>query len=140
MFSQYQIKLLTTFFMIRWWPTVCNFAKKQILLQICSRSLLKLSKLLFCRGRLWWLLLLLDKSSRYYEHFIKQTTPRQFSILINDSHLREINLHETSKRTVQACSPWDSLFTLEMVIFLFLATKFWYYVLTLISMYIILFT
>ena len=30
---------------------------------------------------------------------IKQTPARQFSILINDSDLREIDLHETSKRT-----------------------------------------
>ena len=31
---------------------------------------------------------------------VKQTPPRSFSILIKDSHLREIDLHETSKRTV----------------------------------------
>ena len=37
---------------------------------------------LFCRANLWWLLLLLDKNSRYFERCIKQTTPRQFSILI----------------------------------------------------------
>ena len=30
---------------------------------------------------------------------IKQTPPRQFSILINDKDLREIDSHETSKRT-----------------------------------------
>ena len=30
---------------------------------------------------------------------LKKTCPRQFSTLINDLHLREIELHETSKRT-----------------------------------------
>ena len=30
---------------------------------------------------------------------IKKTPPTQFSILINDSNLRENELHETSKRT-----------------------------------------
>ena len=37
----------------------------------------------------------MDENSRYYERFIKQIPPRQFSILINDSDLREIDLHET---------------------------------------------
>ena len=40
------------------------------------------------------MLLLFDKN---YERYIKQTSPRQFLILINDSDLREIDLHETSK-------------------------------------------
>ena len=30
---------------------------------------------------------------------LKKTCPRQFSTLINDLDLREIELHETSKRT-----------------------------------------
>ena len=47
----------------------------------------------------WWLLLLLDKNSTYYESSIKQIPPRQFSILINGGGLRENDLHETSTRT-----------------------------------------
>ena len=90
----------------RLWPTTCNFTKK-FPRQIFSRTLLKLSKLLFWRVSLWWVLLLLDKNSRYYEPCIKQPPLRQFSILINDSDLRKIDLHETS-----ACSLWDSLFHL----------------------------
>ena len=43
--------------------------------------------------------LLLDKDSRYHEHYMQQTIPSQFSILINNCNLREIYLHETSKRT-----------------------------------------
>ena len=38
-------------------------------------------------------------NSRYYER-CQQTPPRSFSILIKDSHLRETDLHETSKRKV----------------------------------------
>ena len=36
---------------------------------------------------------------KHYERCIKQTPPRQVSILINDSDLREIALHDISKRT-----------------------------------------
>ena len=53
-------------------------------------TLLKLSKLLFCRASLWRRLLLWDKNRRYYEHCIKQTAPRH---LISDR-----DLYETSKR------------------------------------------
>ena len=47
-------------------------------------------------------LLLLDKSSTYYERCIKQTPPIKFSILINDKNLRKLYLQEIdfSKRTV----------------------------------------
>ena len=64
-----------------------------------SRTLRKLLKLIFCRASLSWLLLLLDENSRNYGRCIKQTLPQQFSILINESGLREIDLHETSERT-----------------------------------------
>ena len=57
--------------------------------------MLKLPKLLFFGASHWWLLLLLDKNIRYYQRCIKQTPPRQFSILINDSDLREFDLHAT---------------------------------------------
>ena len=43
--------------------------------------------------------MLLDENSRYYERCIKETLPKQFSILINDSDLRETDLHENSKGT-----------------------------------------
>ena len=36
---------------------------------------------------------------RSTQHCIKQNRPRQFSILINDSDLRKIDFHKTSKRT-----------------------------------------
>ena len=55
--------------------------------------MLDLSNFLFCKARL---LLLLDKNNRFCESCIKQTPSRQFSILTNDSDLREIDLHETS--------------------------------------------
>ena len=58
-----------------------------------------MSEFLFCRGRPCWLLLLLGENSRYYKRYIKQTPPKQFSILINDSNLREIEFHEIWKRT-----------------------------------------
>ena len=61
--------------------------------------MLKLPKLLFFSASHWWLLLLLDKNIRYYQRCIKQTPPGQFSILINDSDLREFDLHATLKKT-----------------------------------------
>ena len=78
-------------FLIKLWPRVCNFTEKNSVTYF-SKTLLKFSKLLFCRESLWrWrLLLLIDKNSRYYKRCIKQT-PRQFYILINDSDLREID-------------------------------------------------
>ena len=44
------------------------------------------------------MLLLFDKNCIYYERYIKQTSPRQFLILINDSDLREIDLHQNITR------------------------------------------
>ena len=82
------------------WLTFCNFIKKETRPKIFSRTLLKFSYLLFCKANPWCLLLLLDKNSRYYERWIKQIAPWQFSILINDSDLRETDLHEISKITV----------------------------------------
>ena len=70
------------------WARLCNFTKKQASSQIFAKTLLKLSKLLFCRLSRWWLLLVLDKNSR-----------RQFLILINASASRDIDFHETSKTT-----------------------------------------
>ena len=78
---------------------VSTFTKTQFPSLISSKTLSKLSKFLFFRVSIWWLLLLLDKNGRPYEHCIKQTTPIQFSILINDSDLRKNYLHETSNRT-----------------------------------------
>ena len=66
------------------WPTVVSQISRTF-----SKTLLALPKLLFCRGKLWRLLLLLDKNSRYYERCIKQTRPRKFSILIKDSDLAD---------------------------------------------------
>lgn len=76
--------------------------KKQTPSQIFLKTLLKLPKLLFFSASHWWLLLLLDKNIRYYQRCIKQTPPGQFSILINDSDLREIDMHEIAKRTSPA--------------------------------------
>ena len=95
-----KIYLQSNSFLKRLWSTVCNITKKQIPSQIFSRNLVKLSKRLFCRWSIWWLLLFLDKNSKYYESCIKQTPPRQLSILFNDSDLREIDLHRISKRIV----------------------------------------
>ena len=44
-------------FLVRLWSTVCNFARKQILSHIFSRTLLKVSRILFFGASLWWLLL-----------------------------------------------------------------------------------
>ena len=49
----------------------------------------KIFKTSILQNQPYWLLLVLDENSR-----------RQFSILINDSDLRKIDLHETSKRTL----------------------------------------
>ena len=84
--------------LIRLGTTVWNFTTKQTPSWIFSTVLLKLPKLPFRISRLWWLLLLLDKISRYYEHCNKQTPPKQFPILINDSDSRESDLHENLKR------------------------------------------
>ena len=73
--------------------------KKQTPSQIFLKTSLKLPKLLFFSASHWWLLLLLDKNIRYYQRCIKQTPPGQFSILINDSDLREFDLHATLKKT-----------------------------------------
>ena len=81
---------------------VSTFTKTQFPSLISSKTLSKLSKFLFFRVSIWWLLLLLDKNGRPYERCIKrskQTTLIQFSILINDNDLRKNNLHETSNRT-----------------------------------------
>ena len=51
----------------------------------------------FLAWRLWWLLLLPDKNSRYYVRCIKQTSPRQLLILVNDIDMREIDLRETQR-------------------------------------------
>ena len=77
---------------------VSTFTKTQFPSLISSKTLSKLSKFLFFRVSIWWLLLLLDKNGRPYERCIKQTTPIQFSILINDNDLRKNYLHETSNR------------------------------------------
>ena len=64
-----------------------------------SRKSIKLSKLLFCRASLWQVFLLLDNNNRSYKGCIKQTPPKQYSILVNHSDLREIDFLETSRRT-----------------------------------------
>ena len=43
--------------------------------------------------------MLLHRNTRYYERCTKETLSRKFSILFNDSDLRKIDLHESSKRT-----------------------------------------
>ena len=95
MFTRFlKIYLQSNWFLIRLWPTVCNLPKKQTPSQIFTKTLLKLSKLLFGRANLWWWLLLLDQNSRYYEQCIKQTAPRQLTISISNR-----DFHETSKRS-----------------------------------------
>ena len=83
-------------------PAVCKFTKKQTPTHIFSRTLLKLSKFLFYRASLWWLLLLLDKNSSYYERCITvNKLPNKTIFDFNQwlPFLREIDLHETSERT-----------------------------------------
>ena len=46
---------------------------------------------------------------------VKQTPPRQFSILINDIDLREIDLHGISKRTVDIEQAWDTLLIVNLI-------------------------
>ena len=53
---------------------------------------LKLLQRLFPRASLSLLLLSLDKNNRYYKHCIKQTTPEQLLILVNDSDLQKTDL------------------------------------------------
>ena len=102
-FFQYQIKLIKFFqilkayqwrnsFLIRLWPTVCNFTKKQTPSKTFSMTSLKLLQRLFPRASLSLLLLSLDKNNRYYKHCIKQTTPKQLLILFIDSDLQKTDL------------------------------------------------
>ena len=88
------------FVLIMLWPTVCNFTKNKLLhrylQRLCQNCQNSFSEQVFAGS------LLLDKNSRHYERYIKQTLlgePRQSSILINDSYLQEIDLHGTSNRT-----------------------------------------
>ena len=76
----------------------------------------KLSRFLFCKASFWWLLLLLDKNTRYHERYIKQTPPGQFSILISDSiyeKLNSLNLTKNNFYRTNACIPWNLLLFLH---------------------------
>ena len=81
--------------LIRLWLTVCNFTKEQTPAQCFLRTLLKLSKLLFwkqafsgCSVLICYYIKIADIMN---VDIIKQNPPRQYSILINDSNLREID-------------------------------------------------
>ena len=121
-FFQYQIKLIKFFqilktyqwrnsFLIRLWPTVCNFTKKQTPSQTFSMTSLKLLQRLFPRASLSLLLLSLDKNNRYYKHCIKQTTPKQLLILVNDSDLQKLtwNYEVYNSHRANVYSSWNPL-------------------------------
>ena len=75
-------------------------------LQIFSRTLPELSKLLFWRASLMWLLLLLDNNIRYYERCVKENPPKQFSSNKWQRFTRNWrNLKENSSYRANACSP-----------------------------------
>ena len=75
-----------------------KFLRTPFLQNTSGLLLLKFVKTPILHSKPLWLLLLLNKNSRYYKRCIKQTPPRQFSILVNKNDLRETDLPETSKK------------------------------------------
>ena len=75
---------------------VSNFIEKTNTFTDCFKDFAKIVKTSILQSMTLQLLLLLDRNSRCYEFCIKQTPLILFSILIHDTNLQEIELHETT--------------------------------------------
>lgn len=93
-FLQQQIKFSKFQQNLWWWPTVCNFTKINCFTDFLRASL-NCQNSYFVEQAFGGCFCYQIKIADIMNAVLNQTPSRQFSILVNDSNLREINSHET---------------------------------------------